>query len=59
MTLSLKYPRTLNLQSYWFVAVSTETNVTCSGQCDTHLMSGIEYKLTKCGATDQCSVVEV
>ena len=35
-TLSLKSPSTLNLQPHSFVAASTETNVTCSGQCDTH-----------------------
>lgn len=41
--LSLKSPRTLHLQSYSFVAASTETNVTCSGQCETHTVSGIKY----------------
>lgn len=46
-TLSLKSPRTLNLQSYSFVAARTETIVTCSGHCETHMVSGVEYKLTK------------
>jgi hypothetical protein len=35
------------------------TNVTCSGQCETHTVSGIEYRLTKYVATYQCSFFEV
>jgi len=58
-TFSLKSPRTLNLQSYSFVAASTETNVTCSGQCDTHTVSRVEYKPTKYVANHQRSCFEV
>jgi len=58
-TLSLKSPRTLNLQLCSFVAASTETNVTCSGQCDTHTVSGVEYKLTKYVANNRRSFFEI